>query len=294
MTDALLLDGYLNHLKVERGLAVNTLSAYARDLNRFLTFIEPRRVVEVTPGEVSGFLVSLSKAKLSARSQARTLSAVRGFYKFLLRERHLKADPSELVDPPRISKRLPTVLSFEEVLRLLEAPRANKTPRGVRDHAMLHTMYAAGLRVSELCKLDLSELALERGFVAVHGKGNKRRLVPIGASATESLRTYLADVRPGWEKPGSRAVFLTHHGRAMTRQGFWKLIKRYARVAGITKNVKPHELRHSFATHLLRGGADLRAVQAMLGHADIATTQIYTHVARDHLAEMHREKHPRG
>ena len=289
------VDAYLDHLRVERGLAPNTIEAYAKDLARWLGWLEGegKRLEDADATAVAGFLYALSRHGLSARSHARTLSALRGLHRHLVRERHLPDDPTALVDRPKLGKRLPAVLTEEEVLRLLAAPAGSK-PRSIRDRAMLHVMYAAGLRVSELVGLDLNDLNLEVGFLVAHGKGDKRRIVPLGAPAQAALRRYLAEVRPGWAKPSSRAVFLTGRGKGMTRQGFWKLVKKYAAAAGITKNVSPHKLRHSFATHLLNGGADLRAVQSMLGHADIATTQVYTHVTGDRLRDVHERHHPRG
>jgi integrase/recombinase XerD len=289
------VDTYLDHLKVERGLSRNTLEAYSKDLGRWLGFLEEeKRSLDDADGTmVAAFLVRLAHDGVSARSQARYLSALRGLYKHLVRERYLREDPTALVDRPRLGQRLPSVLSRDEIIRLLGAP-LGEGPREVRDRAMLHTMYAAGLRVSELVGLELNALNLETGFVVPHGKGDKRRVVPIGDFAKEALLEYLTTVRPAWAKPASRPVFLTHHGRAMTRQGFWKNVKRYAAAAGIVKNVSPHKLRHSFATHLLIGGADLRAVQTMLGHADIATTQVYTHVTGERLHEIHQRHHPRG
>ncbi len=289
------VDAYLVHLKVERGVSPATIDAYARDLCAFTAYAAEQGLAIDQIGEhaIPGFLVGLSKRGLSARSQARTLSAVRGFFRWLVRERILVRDPTELVERPRLGRRLPVVLTREEVLRLLDAPDAS-TPRGLRDAAMLHTMYAAGLRVSELVTLELGDVHLESGFVAAFGKGRKRRVVPIGAVARDLVTRWL-EARPRFASKGaSRSLFLTHHGRPMTRQGFFKNVKRYAAAAGIVKSVSPHKLRHSFATHLLAGGADLRAVQTMLGHADIATTQIYTHVGGDHLRRMHARHHPRG
>jgi integrase/recombinase XerD len=291
----LLLDAYLDHLKVERGLSPLTVEAYAHDLGTFAAYLgeEGIAVGDADLTAVAGYLLSLSDAGQSARSQARRLSSLRGFFRYLVAERHMPRDPTELVDGPRLGRRLPGVLTVEEVARLLEAPPAG-TPRGVRDRAMLQTMYAAGLRVSELCGLELGDVNLEAGFVAAFGKGRKRRVVPLGEVARDAIGAYLAEVRGRWAREGERRLFVTHRGRGMTRQGFWKLIKRYAAGAGITKALSPHKLRHSFATHLLLGGADLRAVQTMLGHADIATTQIYTHVTGDHLAQAHAKYHPRG
>jgi integrase/recombinase XerD len=291
----LLVDGYLAHLKVERGLAPKTIEAYSCDLGRFAALLDETGVAleDADAGTVAAFLVSLSKAGLSARSQARYLSALRGFFKYCVAEKELKRDPTELVEGPKLSRRLPAVLSRAEVLRILDAPDETQR-RGIRDAAMLSVMYAAGLRVSELTNLVLGDLNLEAGFVAAFGKGDKRRIVPLGEVAVEKTERYLAEVRGGWAKPSEAAVFVTGRGRRMTRQGFWKLVKRYAAAAGITKKISPHKLRHSFATHLLLGGADLRAVQTMLGHVDIATTQVYTHVTGEHLNRMHERYHPRG
>jgi integrase/recombinase XerD len=289
------LDDYIQHLRVERGLSKHTIDGYARDLGRFSAHLgeEGAQLDEVDEARVAGYLVTLSQEGLSARTQARALSAVRGFFRFLVQEgRHVR-DPTELLEGPRLLRKLPDILNRDEVLRLLQTPIGTK-PNRVRDRAMLHTMYAAGLRVSELVELDLADVNLEEGFVSAVGKGNKRRIVPIGAHARAAMAEYLAEVRPKWARPASRACFVTARGKAMTRQGFWSLVKRYARVAGITKPISPHKLRHSFATHLLAGGADLRSVQTMLGHADISTTQIYTHVTGDHLRRMHARYHPRG
>ncbi len=289
------LDDYIQHLRVERGLSEHTVDGYARDLVRFGSWLADQgaSLDEVDEARVAGHLVTLSLAGLSARTQARALSSIRGFFRFLVQERRRQRDPSELLEGPRLLRKLPGVLNRDEVLRLLNAPTGIK-PNRIRDRAMLHTMYAAGLRVSELVNLDLADLHLEEGFVSALGKGNKRRLVPIGDHARLALTEYLAKVRPRWAKPASRACFVTSRGKPMTRQSFWSLVKRYARVAGITKPISPHKLRHSFATHLLAGGADLRSVQTMLGHVDISTTQIYTHVSGDHLRKMHERYHPRG
>ena len=292
---AALVDSYLNHLRVERRLSKNTLEAYAADILRYHEHLESVAVSleRAGPIDIAGWLVAAARSGVSARSQARFLSAVRGFYRFLVRESVIESDPTELVDRPKLAGRLPTVLTTEEVARLLDAP-ALDTPAGVRDRAMLHLMYAAGLRVSELVQLDQNDLHVESGLVSAYGKGRKRRIVPIGEPALEAIDAYLVGVRPSWANDGERRVFLSRRRRGLTRQGFWKRVKRHAVVAGITKNVSPHKLRHSFATHLLAGGADLRALQAMLGHADIATTQVYTHVATERLQEVVRKHHPRG
>ena len=289
------LDDYIQHLHVERGLSRHTVDGYASDLVKLGRWLHAQGAVLDTANEadIAGFLVALSKQGLSARTQARALSSVRGLCKFLVREQRLERDPTELLEGPRLLAKLPDVLNRDEVLRLLQAPAGDK-PNRRRDRAMLHTMYAAGLRASELVHMDLADLNLEDGFVAVLGKGGKRRIVPLGAHARAALGEYLLEVRPKWARPASRAVFLTARGKPMTRQGFWKIVKKYARAAGITKPISPHKLRHSFATHLLAGGADLRSVQTMLGHSDISTTRIYTHVTGDHLRKMHERYHPRG
>jgi integrase/recombinase XerD len=287
------IDVYLDHLRVERALAPNTLEAYARDLGRLAAHMpEGAQASDVDAASIGALLVDNVKTGFGARSSARQLSALRGFFKFLVKERAIKRDPTALVERPRLGRKLPRVLSFEEVARLLDAPRAD-TDRGIRDRAMIHLLYASGLRVSELCGVKLGDLDLQTGLVRAFGKGQKRRLVPVGEAALDALATYMRDVRP--KRAGKDpTLFLSPRGRAMTRQGFWKLLKRYARIAGIRAPLSPHKLRHSFATHLLRGGADLRAVQAMLGHADLGTTEIYTHVAQDHVRAAHAKAHPRA
>jgi len=290
------LDLFVDHLKVERGLAKNTIAAYHQDLQPFVTFLSPSggesgRAID--PVGIREYLVRINENGMSARTQARFLSALRSFMRFLIEERILSENPAADIDLPKMPRRLPYFLTFEEVERLLSAPDP-ATLRGARDTAMLHTLYAAGLRVSELVGLELAEVDLEAGFVSVKGKGGKRRLVPLGEVASDWIRRYLEKVRPSWARDGETHLFLTHRRRPMTRQGFWKIIKTHARTAGITKPLSPHKLRHSFATHLLDRGADLRSVQVMLGHADISTTQIYTHVTRGRLQKMHADCHPRG
>jgi len=295
MADAetdLVLDAYLAHVRVERGLSRATLEAYGADLTRFARHLERASIpaVGAAPEHVSAFLAQLSREGLSARSQARMLSSVRGLYRWLVREQTITRDPTELAPAPSRTKKLPVVLSAEEVRALLAAPDES-TPLGVRDAAMLHTMYAAGLRVSELVRLDLSSVQLDEGFVVAHGKGNKRRLVPIGIPARERIARYRAEVRERWAAAGERALFVTERGTAMTRQNFFERVRIHAMTAGI-RRISPHKLRHSFATHLVERGADLRAVQAMLGHADISTTQIYTHVLDERARAMVRDLHP--
>ncbi len=289
------VDAYLDHLRVERALASNTVEAYARDLGKLCAHAESQGVMDpkgLDAPMVSTFLVVLAAEGIGARSAARHLSAVRGFTSFLRRERALEGDPCALVERPRIGRRLPKVLGQGEVGDLLLAPDA-VTFRGLRDRAMLHLLYAAGLRVSELCGLKVGDVDKKRGLVSPLGKGGKRRLVPLGEPALDALDAYLVlrKDHPGGE---GTVLFLSPRGKALTRQGFWKIITAYARGAGIAKPSSPHKLRHSFATHLLEGGADLRSVQALLGHADISTTEIYTHVADDHLRRAYKKAHPRA
>ena len=288
---------FLDHLKVERELTPATVEAYGRDLSGFAQFAAARKVKRadgVRPMEILDFLVHLTQKKLAARSQARRLVALRQLFKFLKAERVVTVDPTEDVDLPRYGRKLPDFLSIDEIDRLLAAPD-RRTPRGARDAAMLETLYATGLRVSELVKLRLRDINFDAGYLIALGKGRKERLLPIGEVALVSVRSYLEGPRAVFAGPRALdTLFLTHHGRAMTRQGFWKLIGRYAVAAGIHKRISPHKLRHSFATHLVERGADLRAVQAMLGHADIGTTEIYTHVSRGHLRSVYDRFHPRA
>jgi integrase/recombinase XerD len=290
-----LVDAFLGHLKVERALSPRTISAYASDIAAFTESLETAGAGAdaITPAAVSEYVMGMSRRGLSRRSQARALSALRTMFRYLREERHLEKDPTEDVEAPKAQRPLPVVLTVDEVERLLAAPELS-TPRGFRDATMLHVMYAAGLRVSELVSLKLADVDLEAGFLAVTGKGEKRRLVPLGEWAIAFVRRYLSEVRPRWARPGEAAMFVTSRREPMSRQNFWKIVRRSAREAGIEKHLSPHKLRHSFASHLLDGGADLRSVQAMLGHVDISTTQIYTHVSTARIAEVHRTKHPRG
>ncbi len=291
------IERYLAYLTVEKGLAPNTQEAYGRDLMRFAAFFRDagfRHFAAADPAAVLKYLIDLRRQGLEPRSRARHLVSLRGFFRFLLNEKIIPGDPTRLIDLPKSGRHLPGVIPVEEIRRLLGAPDREQS-RGQRDAAMLELLYAAGLRVSELVALDLKHLNLEAGFVRVRGKGSKERIVPIGRQAQTALRSYLETGRPQLMKQrvGSH-VFVARQGRPMTRQGFWKLVKKYARQAGIRADISPHTLRHSFASHLLEGGADLRAVQIMLGHADIATTQIYTHVTTERLKAVHRRYHPRG
>jgi integrase/recombinase XerD len=289
------LDRYLAHLRVERALQPATLESYARDLREYLDWLakrERRSLAEATQIDVLRHLASLQQRGLSRASQARHLAAVRGLHRFANAEGLTPADPAEGVEGSRGSRPLPHFLGIEEVDRLLAQPDA-KTPAGARDRAMLELLYASGLRVSELVALPAAAVDARLGIVRVRGKGGKERIVPVGERAQEALGAYLTGPRTALlRNRQSRDLFVTPRGKRMTRQGFWKLLARYAAGAGL-RDVHPHTLRHSFATHLLERGADLRAVQAMLGHADIATTQIYTHVDRERLKKV-LARHPRA
>jgi integrase/recombinase XerD len=292
------LDLFLAHLRVEKGLARNSVESYGRDVRRYLAFLSAAGRSawdDVTRQDVQAHLGWLARGGLAPRSQARALSAIRGFHRLLLSERMARADPTDEVDAPRRTRRLPQLLSREEVDRLLAAPRQVRGAAGIRDRAMLELLYATGLRVSELVTLEVNQVDLESRVLLARGKGNKERLVPVGAPAADALRAWLGGPRERVLRlRRSRDLFVTPRGRRMTRQGFWKLLARHARAAGIARPISPHKLRHSFATHLLEGGADLRAVQAMLGHADVSTTEIYTHVDRSHARRLHARHHPRA
>jgi integrase/recombinase XerD len=292
-----LIDQFLNYLLVEKGLAQKTLDAYSRDIIRYRNFLAENNSTAFSEEDaplILKHLILLRKDGLKARSRARHLVAIRGFYRFLVQEKILRNDPARMIDLPKSGLKLPHVLSREEIELLLKAPDPHK-PIGVRDAAMLELLYAAGLRVSELINLKLQDINLEAGFVRIFGKGSRERIVPIGSHAREKVSTYLKAVRSRRSKQTtSPYLFIARAAKPMTRQGFWKLLRRYALKAGLKKKITPHSLRHSFASHLLEGGADLRAVQVMLGHVDISTTQIYTHVTRDHLKKLHQKFHPRG
>jgi integrase/recombinase XerD len=283
---------FLDFCRVEKGLAANTLESYQIDLQRLsVGFPLPK---QAGPEQLARYVESLYGAGLSARSIARHITTLRNFYSFLTREGEIERDPTEFLALPKQSATLPKYLNREEIDRIIEAPPSDK-PAGVRDRAMLEVLYATGLRVTELCGLDLSAVERNSGVLRVVGKGNKQRLVPFGEPARDAIDTYLREGRPALlHGRASRFLFVTNRGGAMTRQGFWKLLKGYGRRAGIFRDLTPHVMRHSFATHLVEGGADLRSVQIMLGHSDISTTQIYTHVARRRLREVVDQHHPRA
>jgi integrase/recombinase XerD len=290
------LDAFLDYARVERGLSRNTIESYARDLNGFLAFLKAQAIddfEQVDLGVVSHWLRSLTERGLSPKSSARHLSALRGLMRFLVREDELEADPTELAARARIGRRLPRPLSVEQVLRLIETPDPQRA-RGLRDRAMLSLMYASGLRVSELLGLKLRDVDLARGVLAAYGKGGKRRLVPVGEVALQHLEAHLAAQPPARRLAAEGWVFHRPSGKPWTRQMVWKLVSTHARSAGIPGRVHPHRLRHSFATHLLAGGADLRSVQTLLGHSDIVTTEIYTHVSPATLRAEYERSHPRA
>lgn len=291
----LLADQFLNYLRVEKGLSDNTIRSYGADLMRFFQFTEERGLSprRITQEDVAGYLSGL-EGVLSRRSIARSLSTLKHFFRFLVLEGRVETSPARLLSGPKQPLRLPGILSKEEVDLLLCQPDPSRH-RGLRDRAMLEVLYATGLRVSELVGLMIANINLEAGYVRTVGKGSKERMVPMGQKAVEALKAYLADARPRLLKKqkGSSYLFLNPRGRPLTRQGFWKIIKAYGLRAGIRKEITPHRLRHSFASHLLECGADLRSVQVMLGHADISTTQIYTHVTRERLRQIHERHHPR-
>jgi integrase/recombinase XerD len=291
-----LIEDFLHHLSVERGLSRNTLLAYGQDLRKFDRFLQrkARKAQQVRQGEIDEFLRELGRQRLAARSVARVLNALRTFYRYLQTEKLVTVDPTALVRPPRTAKSLPRFLNLDEIDRLLAAPDG-RTPRGLRDAAMLEILYATGLRVSELISLRLRDASSGSGLVRCVGKGNKERVVPMGKAARFRLDAWLENGRPALlNGRKSTALFLNSRGGAMTRQGFWKILKEYGDALGLNSRLSPHVLRHSFATHLLERGADLRSVQVILGHSDISTTQKYTHVNRDRLKRVYRETHPRA
>jgi len=290
------LELWLEGLAVERGLSPRTVEAYRGDLARLGGWLATEHGVELERAEgrhLAGHLRWLHRREISPRSAARALAAMRGYFAWLVEEKERADDPTAHLEAPRKFTRLPKVLDEEEVERLLAAPDTGE-PGGVRDRAMLELLYATGLRVSELVGLRLSQLMGSGGYLIAFGKGSKERVVPVGETAERWLARYLAEVRPAWAKGRHEAVFVNRRGQPMTRQGFWKILKTHGRAAGIERPLSPHVLRHSFATHLLEHGADLRAVQTMLGHADISTTEIYTHVHRERLRGVYDRFHPRA
>ncbi|HEY4552078.1 MAG TPA: site-specific tyrosine recombinase XerD [Bacillaceae bacterium] len=293
------LQDFIHYMIVEKGLAKNTVISYERDLRHYIDYIKHTEKIggvnDISRVHIIHFLGHLKENGKSSKTLARHIASIRSFHQFLLREKAAEKDPSVHIETPHIERTLPKVLSFQEVEALLQAPDRT-TVFGIRDQAMLELLYATGIRVSELIDLDLDSIHLAMGFVRCIGKGNKERIIPIGKMASDAIELYLRSSRPKLRSPKYRteALFLNHHGNRLTRQGFWKIIKRLSAEANIEKDLTPHTLRHSFATHLLENGADLRAVQEMLGHADISTTQIYTHVTKTRLKDVYSKFHPRA
>lgn len=289
---------YLASLRLERNLSENTISSYKNDLSSLLNFLKDSGIndpSEIKPKLLNDFFVLLTKLGLSSRSSARYYSSLKGFFGYLFSNGYIEINPMEKISAPKVSKGLPNVLNFSEIEAILSQPDTSKK-LGLRDKAFLETFYACGLRVSELINLKISDLFLHEEMIRVFGKGSKERFVPIGSSAIKWIDEYLKSSRPLLEKKAKsqHILFLNNRGTKLSRMGIWKIVDGYAKQAGIKKEVHPHTFRHSFATHLLEGGADLRAVQEMLGHVDISTTQIYTHIDRDYIKQVHRDFHPRG
>jgi integrase/recombinase XerD len=289
---------YLATLKLERNLSENTIASYKNDLSSLINYLNDSGLKdpsEITSKNLSDFFVLLSKLGLSSRSSARYYSSIKGFFGYLFSSGYIKINPMDKISAPKVSKNLPNVLNINEIEKILSEPDVSKK-LGLRDKALLETFYACGLRVSELINLKLSDLFLTEEMIRVFGKGSKERFVPIGSSAINWIGEYLKAGRPLLEKKAKsqNILFLNNRGTKLSRMGVWKIVNNYAELAGIKKEVHPHTFRHSFATHLLEGGADLRAVQEMLGHVDISTTQIYTHIDRDYIKQVHRDFHPRG
>ena len=292
-----LMDRYLNYLLIEKGLSENTIESYRADLNRFSDFLKAGGVQSLYDADSAVLLkhlIALRESGIAARSRARHLVALRGFFGFLVQEKILEKNPATRIELPKSGLKLPDVLSVQEIDRILNVPDGDK-PTGIRNAAMIELMYAAGLRVSELITVKLQDINLDGCWVRVFGKGAKERMVPFGQPCRRKIDFYITTARPILLRPHlSPFLFIARAGSPMTRQGFWKILRQQVQTAGILKTITPHSLRHSFASHLLEGGADLRSVQIMLGHVDISTTQIYTHVAKDHLKRMHEKYHPRG
>ena len=293
-----LIDDYERYLLIDQGKSQNTIQSYMRDLKKFVTFINEQELVEINninKDTIQLYIISLNKAGFAASTTNRMISTLKNFFHYLIREQKMDHNPMDLIQGAKNRKHLPKTLSSKEIDRLLEAPDT-ETNNGIRDRAILEVMYASGLRVSELTHLKMNELHLELAFIQTVGKGDKERIIPIGEEALFWIKKYLEEVYPVYSKKStdSTILFLTQRGKQFTRQGIWKNLKKYVNLAGIDHEVSPHILRHSFATHLLENGADLRMVQELLGHSDISTTQIYTHVSKQRLQEIYRNSFPRA
>lgn len=292
-----LIQEFIDYLGHEKGLAANTLESYSRDLRQYYGFLSEdasSSLENASQATIVAYLMYLRKQGKATATIARRLAALKAFYQFLVKENYVDKDPTGDLASPRLERKLPKILSVQEVERLLAQPDT-RTIAGKRDKAMLELLYATGIRVSELTSLNVGDVDVSEGFLRCTGKGSKERMVPVGEIALQALKVYLNEARPKLiSSPSEQAMFVNHHGRRLTRQGFWKIVKKYAAQAGIKKEITPHTLRHSFATHLLENGADIRAVQEMLGHADISTTQIYTHVTKERLKDVYAKSHPRA
>ncbi len=292
-----LLDSFLSYLAVEKGLSENTLESYGRDVKKFIEYLDKEKITAISDVKyrhIADFLTHSKEKGFTATTIVRSIVSIKQFFKYLIVEKLIAEDPASQIKTPKMKKSIPGVISLDDVETLLGAPDES-TPEGLRDSAMIEVLYATGIRVSELIGLKLNDVNFDHGYVIVYGKGSKERIVPLGEAAREKLQNYLMEARPLILKSKeAKALFVTRRGSGMTRQGFWKLIKNYGLKAGISKKISPHTLRHSFATHLLERGADLRTIQIMLGHSDISTTQIYTHVESERLKEIHKKYHPRS
>ncbi|MCH4417576.1 site-specific tyrosine recombinase XerD [Staphylococcus epidermidis] len=292
-----IIEEYLKFIQIEKGLSENTIGAYRRDLKKYQLYMQEQKIAHIDfidRQTIQECLGSLINQGASAKSIARFISTIRSFHQFALREKYAAKDPTVLIETPKYEKKLPDVLDVEEVIQLLETPDLTKN-NGYRDRTILELLYATGMRVTELIQIEIDDVNLIMGFVKVFGKGNKERIIPLGDTVIEYLDTYINNVRSQLlKKTVTNVLFLNLHGRPLTRQGIWKLIKQYGLRANINKSLTPHTLRHSFATHLLENGADLRAVQEMLGHSDISTTQLYTHVSKTQIRQMYNQFHPRA
>lgn len=292
-----LIQEFIDYLGHEKGLATNTLESYSRDLKQYYGFLSEdadESLESASQATIVAYLMYLRKQGKATATIARRLAALKAFYQFLVKENYVSKDPTNELSSPKLERKLPKVLTVAEVERLLNQPD-QKTLNGKRDKAMLEVLYATGIRASELVNLNVDDVDLQEGFVRCMGKGSKERVVPLGEMAKKALSLYISEVRPKLLTDlNDKALFLNHHGKRLTRQGFWKIVKKYAQAAQIKKEITPHTLRHSFATHLLENGADIRAVQEMLGHSDISTTQIYTHVTKERLKDVYAKTHPRA
>jgi integrase/recombinase XerD len=289
---------YLHYLQIERGLSLNTRKSYERDLHKYFTFLQEQKITswqEIDRYIIMEYLQTLHNENNSSATVIRMISSLRGFHQFLRQEQKTDHDPMQHIDSPKKAQKLPSTLSVEEVTTLIETPDTTK-PLGIRNRTILEVMYATGLRVSELVDLKLGDLHLSMGLLQTIGKGDKERIIPLGDYAIQWIETYLEEARPFLLKsnPSEQHLFVNHHGHSLSRQGVWKNLKQIVREAGINKTITPHTLRHSFATHLLENGADLRIVQELLGHADISTTQIYTHITKQRMADVYKQHFPRA